>query len=199
MNQINADLRGKQVGVVGKKDMGKSFFVNYLMSQIKGNYACFDPMREHTDYKPNDLLVRPTVRRGEEAIIQLKEFVEFCIENRRDFDYIVVDEINRFHSKNSELEGPVGDLIDFTAHYNTGFIWVARRPVQVHTDLQELSDYLFIFHLSGANDVRKLDNTSIGLGERVAALSPREFVAVAPDGYQTQDPISANLNHKKGI
>lgn len=197
---MKADLSGKQVTIFGKKNMGKSYFVNYLMSKMEGNYACFDPMHEHTDYKENDLVVRPTTRRGDEAIKQLSEFVEFAVENRANFDYIVVDEINRFHSKRSELDGPIGDLVDFTEHYGMGFISVARRPVQVHVDIQELADYQFIFRLSGVNDVRRLDDISSGLGERVASLNQREFVAVGPGGnYSTQPPIDARLTHQKGV
>jgi len=197
---MTADLSGKQVAVFGKKGMGKSYFVNYLMSKMGGNYACFDPMHEHTDYSGGDLIVRPTSRRGDEAKKQLSEFVEFAVENRYQFDYIIVDEINRFHSKRSELDGPIGDLVDFTAHYNVGFIFCARRPVQVHVDLQELSDYQYIFRLSGVNDVRRLDDISSGLGERAAALDEREHITVKPGGrYQVEPPIEATLDHQKGV
>jgi hypothetical protein len=195
-----ADLNGKQVAVFGKKGMGKSYFTNYLMSKMDGHYACFDPMHEHTDYRQDDLVIRPTSRRGEEAIKQLSEFVEFAVQNRYKFDYIVVDEINRFHSKRSELAGPIGDLVDFTAHYDMGFIFCARRPVQVHVDLQELSDYQFIFRLSGVNDCRRLDDISSGLGERAAALDQREYICVQPGGrYSAQRPVDARVNHQKGV
>jgi DNA helicase HerA-like ATPase len=194
------DLSGKQVAVFGKKGMGKSGFVNHLMSKMEGHYACFDPMHEHEDYKQDDLVVRPTSRRGDEAIKQLSEFVEFAVENRYKFDYIVVDEINRFHSKRSELAGPIGDLVDFTAHYNIGFIFCARRPVQVHADLQELSDYQFIFRLSGANDCRRLDDISSGLGERAASLDKYEHITVRPGGrYSIQRPIDPPSAHEKGV
>ena len=194
------DLSGKQVAIFGKKNMGKSYFTNYLMSKMSGNYACFDPMHEHPDYSDDDLVVRPTERRGEEAMQQLSEFVEFAVENRHNFDYIIVDEINRFHGKRGTLGGAIGDLVDFTAHYNMGFIFCARRPVQVHADLQELSDYQFIFRLSGVNDIRRLDGIASGLGERAASLSEREYICVKPSGdFATRSPVNANLTHQKGV
>jgi len=194
------NLSGKQVAIFGKKNMGKSYFTNYLMSKMDGNYACFDPMQEHPDYSENDLVVRPTERRGEGAIQQLSSFVEFAVQNRQQFDYVIVDEINRFHDKRGDLAGPIGDLIDFTAHYGMGLIFCARRPVQVHTDLQELSDYQFIFRLSGVNDVRRLDGIASGLGERAASLDEREYMCVKPGGeYERRRPIDATLNHQKGM
>jgi hypothetical protein len=197
---MKADLSGRQVAVFGKKGMGKSFFCNWLMSKMDGNYACFDPMHEHPDYKQDDLVVRPTTRRGDEAKRQLAEFVEFAVKNRSVFDYIIIDEINRFHDKRSDLAGPIGDLVDFTAHYDMGFIFCARRPVQVHADLQELSDYQFIFRLSGVNDVRRLDDIASGLGERAASLDEREYVAVKPGGkFSIQRPVNERLNHQKGV
>jgi len=197
---MKADLSGKQVAVFGKKNMGKSYFINYLMSKMEGNYACFDPMREHTDYRENDLVIQPTERRGEGAMQQLSEFVEFAVENRHNFDYIIVDEINRFHEKRGQLDGAIGDLIDFTAHYGTGLIFCARRPVQVHADLQELSDYQFIFRLSGVNDIRRLDGIASGLGERAASLEEREYICVKPGGdFATQRPVNATLSHQKGV
>jgi DNA helicase HerA-like ATPase len=197
---MDGSIRGKQVAVFGKKGMGKSFFVNSLMAEMDGNYACFDPMREHHDYRDDDVVVRPTERRGSKAERQLVEFVEFVVSNRSRFEFIIVDEINRFHNKNSALDGPVGDLVDFTAHYGLGFIFCARRPVQVHPDLQELSDYQFIFRLTGVNDVRRLDNLVSGLGERVASLDEREYISVSPGGsFERQPPVSANLEHRKGV
>lgn len=194
------NLSGKQVAVFGKKNMGKSYFTNYLMSKMEGNYACFDPMQEHPDYSENDMVVRPTERRGEEAMKQLSQFVEFAVANRQQFDYIIVDEINRFHSKHGDLAGAIGDLVDFTAHYDMGFIFCARRPVQVHADLQELSDYQFIFRLSGVNDIRRLDGIASGLGERVASLDEHEYYVVKPGGeYELRKPVSATLNHQKGV
>jgi hypothetical protein len=197
---VTVDLSGKQVAAFGKKGMGKSYFCNWLMSRMDGNYACFDPMHEHPDYKQDDLVVRPTTRRGDEAKRQLAEFVEFAVGNRYKFDYIIVDEINRFHDKRSDLAGPIGDLVDFTAHYDIGFIFCARRPVQVHVDLQELSDYQFIFRLSGVNDVRRLDDLSSGLGERAASLEEREYLCVEPGGtWSINRPVNERLDHSKGV
>lgn len=194
------DLKGKHFMTFGKKNTGKSYFNNFLMSRASRPYACFDPMEEHTDYSDKDVVIRPTERRGDEAVNQLSEAIEFAVENRDEIGYMWVDEVNRFHSKGGQLTGPLADLIDYNAHYDMGVGMIARRPVQVHTDLRELADYTFIFRLSGVSDVRTLDDMAMGLGERVAALEPREFMCLFPDGhYEKMGPINAGLNHDKGF
>lgn len=197
---MEIDLRGKHFMTFGKKDTGKSYFNNWLMSQTSGPYAVFDPLHEHTDYSDEDIIIRPTEIRGEQAVEQLQDAVDFVRHNRSEIDYIFVDEINRFHQKGGQLTGPLGDLVDFSAHYNLAMGGIARRPVQVHTDLRELADYLFIFRLNGISDVRTLDDIARGLGERVASLQPREFMVVHPNGeYEKHSPIQGSLNHNKGF
>lgn len=203
MLTLNIDLRNKQWLTLGKKNTGKSGFNHYLMSKIRGNYAVFDPGKEHFDYKEDDLIVNPSVLRGEEAINQLNDFVDFATDNREVFDYIFVDEINRYHQKGGRLTGALGELVDMSAHYSEGLGvgFIARRPTQVHTDLRELSDYLFVFRLTGVNDIRTLDEISSGLGERVANLEDYEFMIVHPNGdYEKHKPIDvSDLRHDKGI
>lgn len=194
------DLSGDHVLVLGKKNTGKSYFTNYLMSISSEPYLSFDPMREHEDYGPDDVVIRPSATRGEQAIEDLEDAIEFLEHNRDTFGWVFVDECNRFHSKGGTLDGAIGALADYNAHYGMGMCMVARRPAQVHTDLRELADWLFIFRLTGANDVRALDNIARGLGERAAALDRREFMVVSPDGeYWHHEPIRAQLNHSKGV
>lgn len=194
------DLTGSHVLVLGKKNTGKSYFTNYLMSISNGPYLSFDPMREHEDYGRDDIVIRPDATRGDDAVQALDDAINFLEENRDTFEWCFVDECNRFHTKGGTLDGAIGALADYNAHYGMGMCMVARRPVQVHTDLRELADWLFVFRLTGQNDVRTLDNISRGLGERAASLNPREFMVVAPSGeYWRHDPIQAKLHHEKGV
>lgn len=199
---MQIDLRNKQWLTLGKKDTGKSFFNNNLMANARGNYAVFDPMDEHTDYKDSDVIVVPSVKRGPQAVEQLEDFIDFVTHNRHTFDYVIIDEVNRFHQKGGTLDGAIGELVDLSAHYDEGMGvgFIARKPTQVHVDLRDLSDYLIIFRLTGVGDARVLDEISSGLGERVSQLKPKEFIVVSPDGsYQQYPPIQGNLDHRKGI
>lgn len=196
------DLRNKQLLVLGKKNMGKSGFINHLMYNMSGNYAVFDPMNEHIDYKQNDFVLVPNVKRGPEAIEQLEDFIDFVIENRDIFDAVFIDEVNRYHQKGGRLTGALGELTDLSAHYNEGMsvVFVARKPTQVHVDLRDLADYLFIFRLTGVGDIRILDDIYSGLGEKVANLEDYHYYAVTSKDIQLQQPIDITpLQHNKGI
>jgi DNA helicase HerA-like ATPase len=194
------DLSGKHFLTLGKKNTGKSYFNNWLMSQTSDPYVVFDPMREHTDYRDTDVVIHPTETRGEAANRQLRDVLDWVRDNRQHLGYIWIDEVNRFHSKGGTLDGPLGQLVDLSAHYGLGAGFIARRPVQVHTDLRELADYTFIFRLNGISDIRTLDDMARGLGERAADLDPREFLILYPDGsYKTHSPIGDRIQHEKGV
>jgi hypothetical protein len=61
---------------------------------------------------------------------------------------------------------------------NLGFGVIARRPVQLNTDLIELAHDLFIYRLKGKNDIAYLDELVDGLGAAVLSLKPYYFVHV---------------------
>lgn len=200
---MNIDLRNKQFITFGQKDMGKSMFNAYLMNNTPSNYACFDPLDEHTDNKANDLVVVPKNKRGKPAKRELEQFLEIVQENRREFNYVWIDEVNRYHDKGGKLTGALGELVDFSAHWDTGMGvgFIARRPVQVHTDIRELSDYMFIFRLPGQRDRKMLNHMSKGLGDTVAELEQYEYVIYTPGGdYYKQEPVDVGaVTHRKGI
>lgn len=199
------DLANSHICVWGKKGTGKSGFINSLMfnlSKTAKNYAAFDPMDEHHDYGQDDrnLVVVPTNRRGEKAKEQLQDVTEFVVHNRERFDYFFVDEINRFHQKGGQLNGPVADIIDYSAHYSMSTVYVARRPSTVHTSVRDLSDWHFVFRLTGSSDVRMLDEIVRGLGEKAARLDKYQFISVSPSGDMTvNDPVDLPPNHSKGF
>ena len=64
---------------------------------------------------------------------------------------------------------------------SAGFI--SRRPCQLNQDLTELADYIFIFRLTGKNDLNYLDEIVTGLGDAVRSLGQFEFVLVHPDKH----------------
>jgi hypothetical protein len=76
------------------------------------------------------------------------------------------------------------------------FGFIARRPVQLNTDLIELADYIFVFRLTGANDVKYLNNLTRNLGDTVQSLGQYEFVIVNPDKtYQVYNPLKVDKKY----
>jgi hypothetical protein len=132
----------------------------------------FDPMDEYKDRWGFNQFI-PTKKRSN---AELDRFIDQVIKPSKDaFDMMVVDECNRYHKKNGNLTGPVAEITDWgTSHWNLGAIFIARRPSQVHTDIIELADYLFIHRLTGDNDMKKLRSIHPDLPAEVQKISGPE-------------------------
>lgn len=189
----SVDLRGKHWVTLGTKGAGKSHFNKALIQAATGRVVIFDPMDEYPDYD-NVYRVEPNNRRGDKAVEELQKTTEWVEYNKEKIDYFIVDEISRFHQKRGLLDDSLGELIDLNRHWNIGVGFIARRPTQLHTDIREMADYLFIFSLRGANDLAMLDNIAEGLQattrDMVQNHPQHSFVVVEPDrNYYISPPI----------
>ena len=61
-------------------------------------------------------------------------------------------------------------------HYGIAVLYIAHRPVDVSSDLRELLDYIFLFHIPGGIDTRYLNQLRSGLGDATMELEPYHFV-----------------------
>jgi DNA helicase HerA-like ATPase len=102
-----------------------------------------------------------------------------------------LDEANRFcPAKPAPLPPQIADFNDQCRHYGIAGGYVARRPSQLNQDLTELADYLFIFRLTGKNDLKYLSDLVSGLDDAVRSLRDHEFVKVNPDkSYVICEPV----------
>ena len=194
MKGSKVSLRGKQFLTLGSKGSGKSYLNSRFAERATGKVAIFDPMDEYPDGE-EIIKVIPENRRGEGAIQELRDVIDFVQYNSNEINYFIVDEISRYHSKGGILDDALGELIDLNRHMDMGIGFIARRPTQVHTDVREMSDYMFLFKLPGVNDRKMLDNISAGLEQEMNELiehrEEHSFITVYPDrGYETVDPIS---------
>ena len=170
------NLQGKQWLTLGLKGSGKSNFNKWLLSQ-RPNHMVFDPVKEYNGYHR----YTPNNTRGEEAVQELKDVTEQVIKpNKGKLDYFYVDEVNRFVNKGGQLKGPVGELVDLNRHYDMGVGFTARLPQQVHTDIRELADYIFIFNLAGKASREFLDDMSEGTLKAMDQLDEHECVMLDP-------------------
>lgn len=187
---MEIELKGKHTVVCGAKGEGKSNFVNYLLGKRKyKNHVIVDPMREHKDLNR----YTPRYRRGKRAWAELDGFLDrMVIDNDREMrpEIVGLDEANRYTKKRGELSGPVGELVDLSRHYGVGSVLVARRPVQLHTDILELADNQVFFRLVGKNDVRYLDDLAEGLGDTVRNLDKYHFVVKKGVDYKAHSPVA---------
>jgi len=165
------DLIGKQITSVGLKNSGKSNFVKYvLLSKYPGKHLAFDPNDEYKDQWNFNQYVPESKRSNAELDLCIDKILRPRLHNP--FEMFVVDESNRFHQKGGELAGPVGEIVDWgTSHWGIGAWFVARRPKSLHSDVLELSEYIFVHRLTGENDMKKLRNIHPDLPGEVQKIS----------------------------
>lgn len=176
------NLAGKTYVSLGLKGTGKSTLNNYILGAFKGSALYYDTLHEAPDSAPYDIY-RP---RDRYSVAELETIIKAIIPANLNalpkYRLVVIDETNRFcPSKPAPLPPAIADLNDQCRHYLMTAGYIARRPSQLNQDLTELADYIFIFRLTGKNDIAYLNDTVTGLGDAVQALGKYEFITVFPD------------------
>jgi hypothetical protein len=182
------DLSNVTFCVLGVKKSGKSTLANMLLNQSGDNALYYDTLGEspkdakYNYYIPKD---RYSVPELETVVYKITPPKGADINNwLPPYGLFIIDEANRFcPAKPHPLPASIADLNDQARHYLMSVGYIARRPSQLNSDLIELSDYVFIFRLTGKNDLIYLDATVKGLGDAVARLDSFQFVTVYPDKH----------------
>ena len=200
------DLGSKGWAVFGLRGSGKSWFVKSVLESTP-DHLIYDPLKEHTGYNK----YTPSDRTSIDELCKVIEGpvikgVKVTEDNKHMFptrrvgetwkpELFVIDECNRYvYPKPTRLPKPVADLVDYGRHWNVSFGAVARRPVQFHTDLIELADVVFFFHLPGKNDRAYLESLHSGLGDTVRDLPAHHFVGFSHGSEITvHAPIKAPM------
>jgi len=175
------DLTSKGWVVFGLRGSGKSWFLKSVLDSTP-DHIVYDPLNEHLGYRR----YIPTDR---DSVTELEEFLGAMVVPKAPQGpqellsvpaLVVIDEANRYvRPKPHPLPKGVSDLVDLARHWAMSFGCVCRRPVQFHTDIVELADYVFFFGLSGKNDYRYMEDLHQGLGDQVRALKRWHFVSLA--------------------
>ena len=182
------DLGSKGWAVFGLRGSGKSWFVKSVLESTP-DHLIYDPLKEHTGYNKYTPSDRTSIEELSKVIegpvikgVKVTEDNKALFPTRRlgetwKPELFVIDECNRYvYPKPTRLPKPIADLVDYGRHWSLSFGAVARRPVQFHTDLIELADVVFFFHLPGKNDHQYLESLHLGLGDTVRDLPPYHFV-----------------------
>lgn len=182
------NLHNKTFVCFGLRGSGKSTLLHHIGSSFGRKCLCYDtlgevpPTAKYDSYTPYNKTYNT---------VELEVVIKAIVESRM-YRLLLIDEANRYcPPKPIPLPPAVADLNDQCRHYNMGVGFIARRPVQLNQDLTELSDYMFIFHLKGKNDIKALENLSEGLGQAVLKCPQYHFILVYPDrSFKLMSPIT---------
>lgn len=183
-------MSDKRFAMFGLQGSGKTNLAKHLL-RSQPAHLVFDVKNEYQG------LNRYKVRyRDEKGIPELEAVIDKLVVPTELIKLFVIDEANRYlRPKPIPLPPAVLNLNDFSrrlppTNKALSFGCIARRPVQLHTDITELAHYLFIFNLKGNNDIRYLNELVHGLGDVVATLDEYHFVILAPNRtYQIHEPV----------
>jgi len=168
--------------VFGARGGGKSWLVKHILDSTI-DHLVYDPLDDHPGYRhylPDD----------RESIAELTDLVTSVVIPTRP-SLFVVEEANKYIApKPSRLPPGIGDLMDFGRHWGISVGYVARRPVQFHSDIVELSNVLFFYRLTGRNDYLYMEGLCSGLGDAVRNLGQYEFASLtAGRDIEIHNPI----------
>lgn len=169
------DLADKSWAVIGTRGSGKTWLVKSILD-TQPSHLVYDPLAEYAGYRR----YIPTDRTSPD---ELTEVVRGMVEPWKPRLFVVEEGNTYCPPKPARLPSGVQDLNDFGRHWRVSTGYCARRCVQFNSDIIELADYLFLFHSSGKNDYRYLEDVRMGLGDIVRSLGRWEFVVYkAADG-----------------
>lgn len=185
---MEIDLSNVTFTVLGLKGSGKSTLCNKLLNDCGENALYYDTLGEtpknaafnfyvptdrYSDAELESVIGRITPQKGQD----INTFIP-------PYGLFIIDEMPRFAPpKPHPLPDSIADLNDQNRHYLMSVGYVARRPTQLNSDLIELSNYIFIFRLTGKNDLIYLNSTVSGLGDAVNKLDKFQYVLVYPDKH----------------
>lgn len=179
----------------GKTQLSKKIAREFLSKKQK--VLIIDLMKEYNlkgadIYRPVDN-VNPVDEVS--TIIQNYIINPFEENGSQPYRLVIFDESSRYFNNKLSLPKPMGYINDFARHLKINVITVARRFTQINTDLVELSHNLYIFNQSGLNDIKRLDELSIGLGDTVLNLKPYHYVYVNQTRqYEIKNPINIKVD-----
>lgn len=132
------------------------------------------------EYKPRKNLYVFEIKDYNNAEEEVEKLIETLLKNPKMIDVMVVDESNVVFNKHVLLPN-AKRMMNTLRHVKTDVIVVARRPVDINIFLSENAQKRYIFHASGVNDIKRLNDIMQGLGDRAYALGEHDYLIVEND------------------
>ena len=184
------DLKNKRFTILGLQGSGKSELSRQIL-KTEPAHLVYDVHHEYVGmnrYLVEHKQVANPGKSRDPAIAELNRVVSQIVLNTGKIRLFLADEMNRYCPSKYPLPASILRLNDDSRHEKIAFGVIARRAVQLNTDLLELAHYIFIFRLPGKNDRQYLEGMAEGLGDAVRELTDFSFMIVSPDRSYTVHP-----------
>ncbi|MBA7475966.1 hypothetical protein ES707_11341 [subsurface metagenome] len=186
-----------RTAVVGLPGSGKSEWAKAAARDTiaaGGRVLVIDVLGEYTKLPKGAIvyLVQNMQEPLQEVELLLKRLIcdPYKRTGKQPFDLLICEESSRYFRNQSRLPPNFGLINDVNRHMKLKVICIARRFVQMHTDIAELAHELIIYRQTGINDLKRLDDTVQGLCVAVESLPKYHFVrADSERKYAIRRPI----------
>jgi hypothetical protein len=179
------DFDNKKIGIFGLQGSGKTYFIKSYLESTSRTYFIYDLGAEFGGLRNKKHIVYvPQFRQGDaarqEANKILSEFY-FPLAEKNKVNGLIVDEVSLIAPNKKPLPDALFTVNERNRHIGKGqaFIFAARRPSQINTDMVEIAHNIIIFNLAGKNDRQYLNAVREGAGDAsVDMLLPYHFLVL---------------------
>jgi DNA helicase HerA-like ATPase len=174
----NVDLGSRSAIIAGLRGSGKTNLAKHIAGLDPDAVLIYDPMIQ---YAPGFDVIHPKQKAypaAAEEFARILALEKLADSSSHPYRLLIVDEAARIAPNQKALNRDIAKFNAEHRHYPLGVVWIAQRPRQLHVEIVNLADYLFIFRLPGATDHTFLENTARGLAEAVESLEEFQYVFV---------------------
>lgn len=155
----------------GKSTLLKKTIIPKLIKQGK-KIIVVDVNKEYTG---NNSLAVFRIKDYNKAAEEVEVLIHSIINHPDVCDVLIVDESNVVFNKNVLLPN-AKQFVNTLRHVKVDLYVVARRPVDINITISELAQNRYIFRVSGVNDIKRLNDIFIGLGDRAFNLGEHDYI-----------------------
>lgn len=171
---MDINLKNKTFVVAGLKNTGKTFLVqNAILNSIPNN-AVYDITGEYKNCKSAKYVYASSNKQySQEMISEVDNFIEKLV-NAKKPELVIFEEADCVLPNMRITSSSLLHLNSTCRHFDkergisVGFI--TRRLPDLNSKIVEIADYIFIFQLSGKNDLIYLEQLKKGLSEQMAQI-----------------------------
>lgn len=164
----------------GKSHLLKEKIIPELRKQSK-KIICVDP---NCEYKPSRGFMVYRIQDYDNAEEEFETMIRYYMTDpegrKKKPDCIIVDESNVVFNKLT-LPPYTKKLVNTLRHEKIDLVVVARRPVDVNITMSELARERYVFRVSGVNDIKRLNDIMMGLGDEALNLGVHDYFHIIDD------------------
>lgn len=179
---MQVNLLNKIFYVCGLHGTGKTNLLKYIA--LQHHTVIFDTSHEWDVNRYH--VYRPTASTYPQITIEAEQFLSFLkkqnyIVNGKKIDMIIFSEAESIFPNRKTLPPVFSEFLREHRRLRVAIGLDGHRPTTINTTLMSLAQYIFIFRLTGKNDLDYLKQLNFQIGDMPVQLQPYHFIVLDPN------------------